>query len=60
MKKIYMNGGKCKKFKIVATSDLQLEQVTGGIVGSSAGLKCLGAVLEGCSSRLKYGIKYGI
>ena len=43
--------------KIVATGDLQLELVTGGIFGSSAHLKCLGAGLEGCSSRFKYGIK---
>ena len=42
---------------IVATGDLQLELVTGGIVGSSARLKCPSAALEGCSSRLNYGIK---
>ena len=55
MKKMYcmQNGGKCKK---LMTCDLQLELVTGEIVGSSDGLKCLGAALEGCSSRLNDGI----
>ena len=46
-----LNGEKCKKLMIVATGDLQLELVTDGMVGTSAGLKCLGAALEGCSSR---------
>ena len=52
-----LNGRKCK---IVAAGDMQLEMVTGGILGSSAYLKCLCAALEDCSSRLKYGIKDGI
>ena len=62
MKKIYcmLNGGKCKKLLIVVTGDMQLELVTGGIVGSSARSKCLGTALEGCSSRLKYGMMGGI
>ena len=62
MKKVHcmLNCGKCKKLMIVAVGDLQPEVVAGGIVGSSARLKCLGAALEGCSSLLKYGIKDGI
>ena len=55
-----LNGGKYNKLTIVATGDLHLELVTGGMVCSIAHLKCLGAALEGCSSQLKYGIKDGI
>ena len=59
MKKIYcmLNCKKCKKLVVVATGDLQFELVTRGIDGSSTRLKCLSAALEGCSSRLNYGIR---